>query len=105
MIWGQAAPLSGQFSSQNTTNVIKWCSMVDSYDQIDNLFAQVRLRLLEIRQSDPAIVEELKSLVSQLEDYVEQLVIDSLKLKNLESGAGKKTKAGKRAPRKKPGGN
>ena len=79
--------------------------MVDNYDQIDNLFAQVRLRLLEIRQSDPAAVEELKSLVSQLEDYVEQLVIDSLKLKDLESSAGKKTKAVKKVSRKKPGGS
>ena len=78
--------------------------MVDTYDQIDNLFAQVRLRLLEIRQSDPAAVEELKSLVSQLEDYVEQLVIDSLKLKDLERDTGKAAKAGKkRTPRKKPG--
>ena len=77
--------------------------MTDSYDQIDNLFAQVRLRLLEIRQSDPAVVEELKSLVSQLEDYVEQLVVDSLKLKNLEREAERTAKARKRVPKKKQG--
>ena len=77
--------------------------MTDSYDQIDNLFAQVRLRLLEIRQSDPAVVEELKSLVSQLEDYVEQLVVDSLKLKNLEREAERIAKARKRVPKKKQG--
>ena len=82
----------------------KWDSMTDSYDQIDNLFAQVRLRLLEIRQGNPATVEELKSLVSQLEDYVEQLVIDSLKLKNLESSVGRETKPGKRAKKKRGNG-
>lgn len=62
------------------------------YDQIDNLFAQVRLRSLEIRHSDPETVEELKSLVSQLEDCVEQLVIDYLKLKSLEAKKGSTTK-------------
>ena len=62
------------------------------YEQIDNLFAQVRLRLLEIRESDPQAVEELKSLVSQLEDYVEQLVIDSLRLKSLDSKTQKVTR-------------
>ena len=61
------------------------------YQQIDSLFAQLRLRLLEIRQSDPQAVEELKSLLSQLEDYMEQLVIDSLKLRSLESKSQKLT--------------
>ncbi len=71
-----------------------------SYEQIDNLFTQVRLRLIEIRQSDPAAVEDLKSLVHQLEDCVEQLVIDSLKLRSLEGRADKATQPKKR-PRKK----
>jgi len=68
------------------------------YEQIDSLFAQIRLRLLEIRQSDPQAVEELKSLLSQLEDYMEQLVIDSLKLRSLESKSQKLTpkKTGKK---------
>ena len=61
------------------------------YEQIDSLFAQLRLRLLEIRQSDPQAVEELKSLVSQLEDHMEQLVIDSLRLRSLESKTQKVT--------------
>ena len=65
------------------------------YEQIDNLFAQVRLRLLEVRQSDPEAVEDLKSLLSQLEDYVEQLVIDSLRLKSLEGKARRATPPGK----------
>ncbi len=68
------------------------------YEQIDNLFAQLRLRLLEIRDSDPQAVEELKSLVSQLEDYVEQLVIDSLRLKSLDSKTQKVTR--KRPPKR-----
>ena len=68
------------------------------YEQIDSLFAQIRLRLIEIRQSNPQAVEELKSLLSQLEDYMEQLVIDSLKLRSLESKPQKLTpkKTGKK---------
>ena len=62
------------------------------YEQIDGLFRQLRLRLLDIRQSDPQAVEELKSLVSQLEDYMEQLVIDSLRLRSLESKKHKVTR-------------
>ena len=62
----------------------------DSSDQIDELFVSIRLQLLQIRQSDPEIVEELKSLLTQLEDSVESLVIDSLRLKSLEKAAEKK---------------
>ena len=75
-----------------------------SYEQIDNLFTQVRLRLIEIRQSDPAAVEDLKSLVHQLEDCVEQLVIDSLKLRSLEGRAAKATQPQKRPRKKTPPG-
>lgn len=64
------------------------------YDQIDSLFAEFRLGLLEIRQSDPEAVEKLKAILSQLEDYVSQLVIDSLRLKSLEDEA--KGPSGKR---------
>ena len=52
---------------------------------IDNLFAKIRLQLLQVRQSDPATAEEIKNLLTQLEDWVESLVVDSLKLKSLES--------------------
>jgi len=62
----------------------------DSSAQIDELFVRIRLQLLQIRQSDPEIVEELKSLLTQLEDSVESLVIDSLRLKSLEKVAEKK---------------
>lgn len=62
------------------------------YQPIDNLFAQLRLRLLQIRESDPQAVEELKSIVSQLEDYMEQLVIDSLRLRTLEGKTQKVTR-------------
>ena len=57
-----------------------------SYEQIDELFTQLRLRLAVVRQSDPETAEELKGLLTQLEDWVESLVIDSLKLKSLEKG-------------------
>jgi hypothetical protein len=74
----------------------------DTHEQIDNLFAQVRLHLLELRQGDPETVAELKSLISQLEDYVERLVINSLRLKSLEARAGRVTKTRKK-PRGKAG--
>jgi hypothetical protein len=74
----------------------------DAHEQIDNLFAQVRLYLLELRQSNPQTVAELKSLVSQLEDCVERLVIDSLRLKSLEAKARRVTQTRKK-PREKTG--
>ncbi|MFC1871341.1 hypothetical protein ACFLYF_02950 [Chloroflexota bacterium] len=55
-----------------------------SYDEIDNLMAKMRLSLGKVRQSDPVTAEELKGLLRQLEDWVESLVVDSLKLKSLE---------------------
>ena len=58
-------------------------------DAIDSLFTQIRLKLSKVRESDPETTEELKSLLSQLEDQVEKLVIDSLKLESLS----KKTKS------------
>ena len=57
----------------------------EAHDEIDDLFAQIRLRLSRLRESDPTTAEELKGLVTQLEDWVESLVVDSLKLKTLES--------------------
>ena len=52
----------------------------NSYEQIDDLFAQIRLRLLKVRENDPTIAEELKNLLTQLEDCVESQVIEYLKL-------------------------
>jgi len=72
----------------------------NSSEQIDDLFVQIRLRLLRVKQSDPATADELKGLLTQLEDMVESLVVDSLKLRSLESrperGTGK-------SHRKRPG--
>ena len=53
-------------------------------DAVDELFTKIRLQLLKLRESDPAIADELKSLLTQLEDWVESLVVDSIKLKDLE---------------------
>lgn len=53
-------------------------------EAVDDLFAKIRLKLLRLRESDPATTEELKSLLTQLEDWVEKLVVDSLKLESLE---------------------
>ena len=63
------------------------------YEQIDDLFVQIRLRLGRVRQSDPVTADELKGLLTQLEDWVESLVIDSLKLKSLESRSKRATKS------------
>jgi len=71
----------------------------DPGEQIDELFVSIRLQLLQIRQSDPEVVEELKSLLTQLEDFVEPLVIDSLRLKSLEKPV-KKMAEKKKTPRK-----
>ena len=79
-------------------------SMADrSYEEIDDLFAQVRLRLVQVRQSDPATAEDLKGLIRQLEDWVESLVVDSLKLKSLGSKAEGKTATASRRQKKQGG--
>ena len=67
-------------------DVLKWKTVSEnSYGQIDDLFKEIRLRLGRVRQSDPATAEELKGLVRQLELWVDSLVVDSLKLSNLEN--------------------
>ena len=66
------------------------------YEPIDDLFRQIRLQLLQVRESDPATAEELKSLLTQLEDWVEKLVIDSLKLRSLKSTPKKTRQSAKR---------
>ena len=53
-------------------------------DAVDDLFAKLRLQLLKLRESDPETAEELKSLLTQLEDWVEKLVVDSLRLESLQ---------------------
>jgi len=74
----------------------------DSYEQINDLFVQIRLRLAQVRQSDPATADDIKGLVIQLEDLVESLVIDSLRLKSLEHSPKRAPKSGNRQP-KRPG--
>lgn len=70
----------------------------DYQEQIDNLFAQLRLSLLEIREANPETVEGMKSLVSQLEDCVERLVIDSINLKRLQAETETKSKTRRKKP-------
>jgi len=69
-------------------------------EQIDDLFRQIRLCLARVRQSDPATADELKGLLTQLEDMVESLVIESLKLRSLE---GRPEKGIEKSHRKRPG--
>ena len=59
-------------------------------DAIDELVAKIRLTLLKFRESDPETTADLKSLLTQLEDWVEKLVMDSLKLESLEKELKKK---------------
>ena len=61
-------------------------------DAVDDLFAKLRLQLLKLRESDPETAAELKSLLTQLEDWVEKLVVDSLRLENLQRKPKKSTK-------------
>jgi DNA-binding response OmpR family regulator len=73
-----------------------------SYEELDELLAQIRLLLLRVRQSDPATADELKSRFSQLEFWLESLIVESLKLKELES-AGEKVKVPVQGRAKTPG--
>ena len=60
--------------------------MSDDVSQtIDELFAEIRLKLFDIRKANPETVEELKSLLSQLEDWVQSLVMDSIRLKEIKA--------------------
>jgi hypothetical protein len=79
------------------TGMVKCRGMKEnSYDELDDLFAKIRLRLAAVRQSDPETAEELRGLVRQLELWVESLVVDSLKLKSLERKPAKAAEPGKR---------
>ena len=74
----------------------------NAYPQIDELFSQIRLQLLQVRDYDAATADKLKSLLTQLEDCVESLVIDSLRAKSIQSRPKKtesKQKPKKRASR------
>jgi len=60
-------------------------------EAIDELFTKIRLNLLKLRESDPATTFDLKSLLTQLEDWVQKLIIDSLKLESLEKSPKRAT--------------
>jgi hypothetical protein len=53
-------------------------------DAIDELLADIRLKLVKLREIDPETTEELKSLILQLESFVEKLVLDARRLQSLE---------------------
>lgn len=56
----------------------------DSYELLDDLFKDIKLRLAHMRQSDPSAVDEIKGLIVQLELWFDSLVVDSMKMKKLE---------------------
>ncbi|MFH1002721.1 MAG: hypothetical protein V1780_01085 [Chloroflexota bacterium] len=69
-----------------------------NYEEIDDLVTKLRLQILQVRDSHPEVAGEMKNLLTQLEDWVESLVVDSLKLKSLEGKPKPAARsAGKRA--------
>ena len=62
----------------------------DIHKDIDDLFAKIRLKLLDIRETDPETVQELKSLLTQLEDWVESLRMDSIRLSEIRDSSRRK---------------
>ena len=56
-----------------------------TYEQIEDLFKEIRLCLTRVREENPTVAEDMKSLVHQLELWVDSLVVDSIKLHNLEN--------------------
>ena len=64
----------------------------NAYEQLDDLFGQIRLRVGRFRQSDPVTADEIKGLIAQVELWVESLVVDSLRLKSLENKPKRTTK-------------
>lgn len=69
--------------------------------QIDDLFTKIRLQLVKLRESDPEVTEEIKNLIHQVEDCIESLVVDSLKLESLERQQKQKKAAAKSKSKKK----
>jgi len=65
------------------------------------LFAEIRLKLFDIRKADPETVEELKSLLSQLEDWVQSLVMDSIRLKEIKAASKSKRQSSRKRQTKK----
>ena len=63
---------------------LKGMSRQKSYD-VDEVLAQISLSILKLRQTDPTTADELRSLVKQLELWVESLVLDAHRLRRLES--------------------
>jgi hypothetical protein len=63
-----------------------------SYDDLDDLLAKIRWRVLRLRQTDPETGEELRDLFRQLELWVDSLVVNSIKLRSLTEKAKEKSK-------------
>ena len=74
----------------------------DTYQEIDDLFAHIRLCVGRMREKDPANAEALKLLLTQLEDWVESLVIRSLKSGEVKGDAGRRPGTGVKKPKSGP---
>ena len=52
-------------------------------ESIDDLIKAIKLKLVEVRKTDPEVVEELKFLLAQLQDFIQELEINSIKLERI----------------------
>ena len=55
------------------------------YEQLDEIFMQIRLQLQTAGIENRLVVERLLELINQLEYHVDTLVVDSLKLRNVRN--------------------
>jgi cell division septum initiation protein DivIVA len=53
------------------------------YEQVDDLFVQIRQQLGELNNQNRMVTDQLLDRVNRLEYYVDTLVVDSLKLRNV----------------------
>ena len=66
--------------------MVKWADVTEeSYEKLDDLFKEVRLSIATVRKNDPETGNKLKGLIRQIELWVDSLVLDSIKLRNLET--------------------
>jgi hypothetical protein len=66
--------------------VLQYAEMTEQpYEHVDSLFRDIKLRMASMRGTSPEAVDELKLLIDQLEMWFDSLVIDSLKLKKMDT--------------------
>ena len=64
----------------------------ESYEKLDDLFKEIRLSILKVRENDPENSNKLKGLIGQLELWMDSLVGDSVRLRSLAREAKRTSK-------------